>query len=160
MSRLLLSGDLQHIQQEPPRVVIEVYDDDALVSQSSASGRLPQSFQAHFLLPVPALLPLPQGKAEYLGTTVVEPEVRLTSDPYTPPLLQYSPLHCGSQSGGDLLAAFELLQIGELGEQNLPALEEQEGGVYTVPANIRPVLSTYRLEVWLRWNRSPSDCGR
>lgn len=117
MSRLLLSGDLQHIRQEPPRTVIEVYDDDAL------------------------------GKAEYLGTTVVVPEVRLASDPYTPPLLQYSPLHCGSLSGGDLLAAFELLQIGEFGEQHLPALEEQEGGVYTVPANIRPVLSTYRLEV-------------
>lgn len=31
MSRLLLSGDLQYIQQEPPRIVIEVYDDDALV---------------------------------------------------------------------------------------------------------------------------------
>ncbi|KAM9346796.1 fer-1-like protein 6 [Symphorus nematophorus] len=117
MSRLLLSGDLQHIQEEPPRIVIEVYDDDAL------------------------------GKAEYLGATVAVPEVRLASDPYTPPTLQYSPLHCGSQSGGDLLAAFELLQIPESGEQSLPALEEKEGGIYTVPDNIRPVLSTYRLEV-------------
>ena len=52
-----------------------------------------------------------QGKAEYLGATVAVPEVQLTSDPYTPPTLQYSPLHCGSQSGGDLLAAFELLQV-------------------------------------------------
>ncbi|XP_019113109.2 fer-1-like protein 6 isoform X2 [Larimichthys crocea] len=117
MSRLLLSGDLQHIQQEPPRILIEVYDDDAL------------------------------GKAEYLGTTVAVPEVRLSSEPYSPPTLQYSPLHCGSQSGGDLLAAFELLQIPESGEQNLLPLEEQYGGIYRVPANIRPVLSTYRLEV-------------
>lgn len=39
------------------------------------------------------------------------PEVRLSSSDYTPPLLQYSPIHCGSQSGGDLLAAFELLQV-------------------------------------------------
>ncbi|KAA8593057.1 hypothetical protein FQN60_018512, partial [Etheostoma spectabile] len=117
MSPLLLSGDLQHIQQEPPRVVIEVYDDDAL------------------------------SKAEYLGATVTVPEVRLSSDPYTPPTLQYSPLHYGSQTGGDLLAAFELLQFQEFGEQRLPALEEQEGGIFTVPANIRPVLSTYRLEV-------------
>ncbi|KAE8299646.1 Fer-1-like protein 6 [Larimichthys crocea] len=109
--------DLQHIQQEPPRILIEVYDDDAL------------------------------GKAEYLGTTVAVPEVRLSSEPYSPPTLQYSPLHCGSQSGGDLLAAFELLQIPESGEQNLLPLEEQYGGIYRVPANIRPVLSTYRLEV-------------
>lgn len=31
MNRLLLTGDLQHIKQEPPRIVVEVYDDDALV---------------------------------------------------------------------------------------------------------------------------------
>ncbi|KAK5622130.1 hypothetical protein CRENBAI_009754 [Crenichthys baileyi] len=117
MSPLLLSGDLQHIQEEPPHVVVEVYDDDAL------------------------------GKAEYLGATVAVPEVRLASEPYFPPTLQYSPLHCGSQSGGDLLAAFELLQISKSGQLILPDLEEQEGGIYTVPANIRPVLSTYRLEV-------------
>uniref|UniRef100_A0AAQ4R1G0 Fer-1 like family member 6 n=1 Tax=Gasterosteus aculeatus aculeatus TaxID=481459 RepID=A0AAQ4R1G0_GASAC len=80
MSRLLLSGDLQHIREEPPRVLVEVYDDDS--------------------------------KAEYLGATVVVPEVRLASDPYAPPTLRYSPLHCGSQPGGDLLAAFELLQVG------------------------------------------------
>uniref|UniRef100_A0A669BLS9 Fer-1 like family member 6 n=1 Tax=Oreochromis niloticus TaxID=8128 RepID=A0A669BLS9_ORENI len=110
MSHLLLSGDLQYIQREPPHVLIEVYDDDAL------------------------------GKAEYLGATVAVPEVCLSSDPYTPPTLQYNALHCGSQSGGELLAAFELLQVG----QNL---EEQDGGIYTVPAYIRPVLSTYRLEV-------------
>ncbi|XP_056286997.1 fer-1-like protein 6 isoform X2 [Pseudoliparis swirei] len=118
MGRLPLGGDLQHIQQEPPRILIEVYDEDAL------------------------------GKAEYLGSTVAVPEVRLTSDPYAPPTLQYSPLHCGSQPGGDLLAAFELLQIQEDGDdERLPALEKQEGGFYTVPANIRPVLSTYTLEV-------------
>ncbi|KAL6100438.1 fer1l6 [Pungitius sinensis] len=117
MSRLLLSGDLQHIWKEPPRVLVEVYDDDAL------------------------------SKAEYLGATVVVPEVRLASDPYAPPTLQYSPLHCGSQPGGDLLAAFELLQVHESTHQSLPPLEKQEGGIYTVPANIRPVLSTFRLEV-------------
>ncbi|XP_010785249.1 fer-1-like protein 6, partial [Notothenia coriiceps] len=117
MGRLMLSGDLQHIQEEPPRIVIEVYDEDAL------------------------------GKAEYLGATVAVPEVRLASDAYTPPTLQYSSLHCGSQPGGDLLAAFELLQIQKSAEQRLPALEEGEDGFYTVPANIRPVLSTYRLEV-------------
>ncbi|XP_056904113.1 fer-1-like protein 6 [Takifugu flavidus] len=117
MTPLLLSGDLQYIQEEPPRMVIEVYDDDAL------------------------------GKAEYLGSTVAEPVVCLSSDPYTPPTLQYSPLHCGSQSGGDLLAAFELLKIPDSGQPQLPELEEAEGDIYTVPAIIRPVLSTYRLEV-------------
>ncbi|XP_061697140.1 fer-1-like protein 6 [Syngnathoides biaculeatus] len=117
MSRIVLSGDLRYIQEEPPRLVVEVYDDDAL------------------------------GKAEYLGATVALPEVRLLSEVYTPPILQYSPLHHASQSGGELLAAFELVQIPMSGEESLPPLEEQEGGIYTVPENIRPVLSTYRLEV-------------
>lgn len=31
MSPILLSGELQHVQREPPRILIEVYDDDALV---------------------------------------------------------------------------------------------------------------------------------
>nr|XP_061799780.1 fer-1-like protein 6 [Nerophis lumbriciformis] len=117
MNPILLSGDLQQIQEEPPRLVIEVYDDDAL------------------------------GKAEYLGATVASPEVRLLSEPYVPPMLQYSPLHHTSQSGGELLAAFELVQIPISGELCLPPLKEQDGGIYTVPDNIRPVLSTYRLEV-------------
>lgn len=39
------------------------------------------------------------------------------------------------------------MQIPDSGEPELPALEEMEGDIYTVPANIRPVLSTYRLEV-------------
>lgn len=107
------------------------------------------------------------------------PAVQLTCDPYTPPTLQYSPLHCGSQSGGDLLGAFELLKVSLLrvgrgeaacgikkllrvsmqiplsGEPQLPELEEGEGDIYTVPANIRPVLSTYRLEVQIH---NSNDC--
>lgn len=35
MSHLLLSGDLQYIQREPPHILIEVYDDDALVIPNS-----------------------------------------------------------------------------------------------------------------------------
>ncbi|XP_067109609.1 fer-1-like protein 6 [Osmerus mordax] len=117
MRKLVLHGELAHLAQEPPRVVIEVYDDDAL------------------------------GKAEYLGSTVAVPVVRVADEPYSPPELQYCPIYCGGQSGGDLLAAFELLQIPESGEESLPLLEEAEGLVYPVPANIRPVLSRYRLEV-------------
>ncbi|XP_028291408.1 fer-1-like protein 6 isoform X2 [Gouania willdenowi] len=117
MQGLMLTGDLNHIQQEPPRVLVEVYDDDAL------------------------------GKAEYLGSTVTEPEVRLLSQPYAPPTLSYSELHCCGHPGGELLAAFELLQVPQSGAQCLPSLQQEEGGLFSIPANIRPVLSTYRLEV-------------
>ncbi|KAK7913699.1 hypothetical protein WMY93_013910 [Mugilogobius chulae] len=117
MSRIMLGGDLQYIEKEPPSIVIEVYDDDAL------------------------------GKAEYLGSTVVVPTVQLASVDYSPPALQYFNLHCGNLNGGDVLAAFELIEIPETGAWNLPRLEENEAGFLTVPQNIRPVLSTYRLEV-------------
>ncbi|KAL4635807.1 fer-1-like protein 6 [Arapaima gigas] len=116
-NRVTLYGDLKELAEEPPRIVIEVYDDDAL------------------------------GKAEYLGSTVTVPVVQLPQEPCSPPQLQYSPLYCGNQSGGDLLAAFELLQIPDSGEDFLPAMDEPDGLIYPVPANIRPVLSKYRLEV-------------
>lgn len=45
------------------------------------------------------------------------------------------------------MTPIQTVQIPESGQQNVPALEEREGGVFPVPANIRPVLSTYRLEV-------------
>lgn len=52
MSRLLLSGDLQHIQEEPPRIVIEVYDDDALVSKVLNNQRFSRwDFEANIYQP-------------------------------------------------------------------------------------------------------------
>uniref|UniRef100_A0A8C2A8K6 Fer-1 like family member 6 n=1 Tax=Cyprinus carpio TaxID=7962 RepID=A0A8C2A8K6_CYPCA len=48
---------------------------------------------------------------EYLGSTMAVPVVRLSEERYSPPQLQYSPLFCGSLSGGDILGAFELIQV-------------------------------------------------
>ncbi|XP_062862723.1 fer-1-like protein 6 [Trichomycterus rosablanca] len=114
LNKVSLYGELSELVKEPPLVVIEVYDDDAL------------------------------GKAEYLGSTVAVPEVRLNEEMYIPPQLQYSALYCGGLSGGDILGAFELIQTGQ---NPLPAIEEPEGGNYTVPSYIRPVLCKYRIEV-------------
>ncbi|MGH0153938.1 UNVERIFIED_CONTAM: hypothetical protein FKN15_030541 [Acipenser sinensis] len=75
-----LHGEVKDIAWDPPPIVIELYDDDAL------------------------------GKAEYLGSTLAVPVVKLAEEHYTPPLLQYYPIFCGSLLGGELLAAFELLQ--------------------------------------------------
>ncbi|XP_035263929.1 fer-1-like protein 6 isoform X2 [Anguilla anguilla] len=115
--KVTLYGELNDLKEEPPRIVIEVYDDDAL------------------------------GKAEYLGCAMTVPEVRLSNEVYSPPELKYSPLFCGSQSGGDLLAAFELIQIPGTGEESLPPVDEPDGLIYPVPASIRPALSKYRIEV-------------
>ncbi|NXD20077.1 FR1L6 protein, partial [Spelaeornis formosus] len=115
---IVLHGDKEEIAQFPPEIVIELYDDDAV------------------------------GKAEYIGSTVAAPVVRLAHQNYEPPKLCYHPVHCGSLSGGDLLATFELLEIPESDPDRLPPLDPPDiGQIYTVPANIRPVLSKYRVEV-------------
>uniref|UniRef100_A0A8C3JQU8 Fer-1 like family member 6 n=1 Tax=Calidris pygmaea TaxID=425635 RepID=A0A8C3JQU8_9CHAR len=115
---VVLHGDREEIAQFPPEIVIELYDDDAV------------------------------GKAEYIGSTVAAPVVRLADENYEPPKLSYHPVHCGSLSGGDLLATFELLEIPQSDPDALPPVDPPDiGQIYPVPANIRPVLSKYRVEV-------------
>ncbi|KAM9308456.1 fer-1-like protein 6 [Gastrophryne carolinensis] len=117
-NNITVHGDLKDISNDPPNIVVELYDEDAL------------------------------GKPEYIGSTVASPMVMLTGETYSPAKLAYHPLFFGNMSGGDLLAAFELLQIPESGTQSLPPIEAPDPSqVYPVPADIRPVLSTYRVEV-------------
>ncbi|XP_070488102.1 fer-1-like protein 6 isoform X1 [Equus przewalskii] len=115
---LVLHGDQKELAESPPLVVVELYDSDAV------------------------------GKPEYLGATVAAPVVKLADQDYEPPRLCYHPIFCGNLSGGDLLAVFELLQVPESGLQGLPPVDPPDvTQIYPVPANIRPVLSTYRVEV-------------
>ncbi|CAH2285873.1 fer-1 6 [Pelobates cultripes] len=117
-NNITLYGELKDIADEPPNIVIEFYDDDAL------------------------------GKPEYIGSTVAPPTVTLANVPYTPAKLAYYPIFSGNVSGGDLLGAFELLQIPETGEQSLPPIEAPDPSqCYSVPADIRPVLSKFKIEV-------------
>lgn len=56
------------------------------------------------------------------------PVVKLADEDYEPPRLCYHPIFCGSLSGGDLLAVFELLQVSEpevIGPRHLPRLPSQ-----------------------------------
>ncbi|NXG26995.1 FR1L6 protein, partial [Dromaius novaehollandiae] len=120
-NNVVLYGDGEEIAQFPPEIVIELYDDDAV------------------------------GKAEYIGSTVAAPVVRLADQKYEPPKLSYHPVYCGNLSGGDLLATFELLEIPESDPDSLPPVDPPDvSQIYPVPANIRPVLSKYRVEVKLK----------
>uniref|UniRef100_A0A803T095 Fer-1 like family member 6 n=1 Tax=Anolis carolinensis TaxID=28377 RepID=A0A803T095_ANOCA len=117
-NNIVLHGDGKEFAEFPPVVVIELYDDDAV------------------------------GKSEYIGSTVAAPITTLAGDKYEPPKLTYHPVYCGNLSGGDLLAAFELLQVPDSGPQGLPPVDGPDASLmYPVPANIRPVLSKYRVEV-------------
>uniref|UniRef100_A0A4W3IW80 Fer-1 like family member 6 n=1 Tax=Callorhinchus milii TaxID=7868 RepID=A0A4W3IW80_CALMI len=117
-NNITLHGDANEISEAPPLIVIEVYDEDAV------------------------------GKAEYIGSTVAVPVVKLADHKYAPPMLQYYPIYCGSVPGGELLAAFELLQIPATGVEHLPPFDDpDENQLFPVPASIRPILSKYKVEI-------------
>ncbi|KAG2468605.1 OTOF protein, partial [Polypterus senegalus] len=71
--------------------------------------------------------------------------------PRFPPQLEYYQIYRGNCTAGDLLAAFELLQIGPGGKADLPPIDvptdSEKGPILPVPMGVRPVLSKYRIEV-------------
>lgn len=72
------------------------------------------------LIPVPCLECLlsqccVQGKAEFIGRTFAKPLVKMCDEHYGPPRfppqLEYYQVYRGNSTAGELLAAFELLQV-------------------------------------------------
>lgn len=76
--------------------------------------------------PHPCLIPVPcleyllsqccvQGKAEFIGRTFAKPLVKMCDEHYGPPRfppqLEYYQVYRGNSTAGELLAAFELLQV-------------------------------------------------
>ncbi|XP_069742588.1 otoferlin isoform X6 [Narcine bancroftii] len=120
-----LYGEAQELRDDPPIVVIEIYDQDTV------------------------------GKAEYIGRTFSKPVVKMAEEEYGPPRfppqLEYYQIYRGNSTAGDLLAAFELLQIPPSGKHNLPPIDgpidSDRGPILPVPKGIRPVLSKYRIEI-------------
>ncbi|XP_035946139.1 otoferlin isoform X5 [Halichoerus grypus] len=122
---LELYGEAHELRDDPPIIVIEIYDQDAM------------------------------GKADFMGRTFAKPLVKMANEAYCsprfPPQLEYYQIFRGNATAGDLLAAFELLQIGPAGKADLPPIngpmDMDRGPIMPVPVGIRPVLSKYRVEV-------------
>ncbi|NXM39587.1 OTOF protein, partial [Gymnorhina tibicen] len=104
------------------------------------------------------------GKADFMGRTFAKPVVKMSDEQYCPPRfppqLEYYQIYRGNATAGDLLAAFELLQIGPGGKSDLPPIagptDADRGPILPVPLGIRPVLSRYRVEV--RASQAPARC--
>ncbi|XP_070843934.1 otoferlin isoform X6 [Chaetodon trifascialis] len=119
-----LFGEASELRDDPPIIVVEIYDQDT-------------------------------GKAEFIGRTFAKPTIKMCDEHYGPPRfppqLEYYQVYRGNCTAGELLAAFELLQIGQGGRADLPPLEgptdSERGPILPVPLGIRPVLSRYRIEV-------------
>ncbi|CAN9507842.1 unnamed protein product [Ophioblennius macclurei] len=120
-----LFGEASELRDDPPIIVVELYDQDTV------------------------------GKAEFIGRTFAKPTIKMCDEHYGPPRfppqLEYYQIYRGNCTAGELLAAFELLQIGQGGRADLPPLEgptdSERGPILPVPLGIRPVLSRYRIEV-------------
>ncbi|XP_058879672.1 otoferlin-like isoform X5 [Acipenser ruthenus] len=120
-----LFGEACELRDDPPIIVIEIYDQDTV------------------------------GKAEFIGRTFAKPITKMSDEHYGPPRfppqLEYYQIYRGNNIAGDLLAAFELLQIGAAGKADLPPIDgptdSERGPILPVPMGIRPVLSKYRIEV-------------
>ncbi|XP_053565469.1 otoferlin [Bombina bombina] len=120
-----LYGEANELRDDPPIIVIEIYDQDTV------------------------------GKADFMGRTFAKPVVKMSDEGYCgprfPPQLEYYQIYRGNSTAGDLLAAFELLQIGVGGKSDLPPIDGptdlDRGPILPVPLGIRPVLSKYRVEI-------------
>ncbi|KAG7239655.1 hypothetical protein INR49_028591 [Caranx melampygus] len=120
-----LFGEASELRDDPPIIVVEIFDQDTV------------------------------GKAEFIGRTFAKPTIKMCDEHYGPPRfppqLEYYQIYRGNCTAGELLAAFELLQIGQGGRADLPPLEgptdSERGPILPVPLGIRPVLSRYRIEV-------------
>uniref|UniRef100_A0A6P7GTG0 Otoferlin-like n=1 Tax=Diabrotica virgifera virgifera TaxID=50390 RepID=A0A6P7GTG0_DIAVI len=131
---ILIYGDGDEIKNDPPPIVIEIFDQDKV------------------------------GKSEFIGRTLAKPNVKLREDPYTkpkfPPSLEWFTISRGADRAGELLAAFELLEISNEYEGSLPSLPHPKDipmyhetdpkrveQLLPVPRGIRPTLVRYRIEV-------------
>uniref|UniRef100_A0AAQ5YLP0 Otoferlin n=1 Tax=Amphiprion ocellaris TaxID=80972 RepID=A0AAQ5YLP0_AMPOC len=115
-----LFGEASELRDDPPIIVIEIYDQDTV------------------------------GKADFMGRTFAKPIVKMADEHYGPPRfppqLEYYQIYRGNCTAGEMLAAFELLQVTDLPPIDGPT-DMDRGPILPVPLGIRPVLSKYRIEV-------------
>ncbi|KAM4612803.1 fer-1-like protein 4 [Polymixia lowei] len=122
--RVLLEGKKEELREDPPLVIISIYDYNAM------------------------------GSPELLGRAFAEPELKFAEEPYQKPRLKFYDISKGRAPAGELLAAFELIELdySGFGEPCLPStVDPQEPpfvqNCYIIPDGVRPVLKTFRIEV-------------
>ncbi|EDL06165.1 mCG125376, isoform CRA_a, partial [Mus musculus] len=126
--QLIVDGRREHLREEPPLVVINVFDHNKF------------------------------GPAVFLGRAFAAPRVKLIEDPYQRPELQFFPLRKGPQAAGEVIATFELIELDYSGHlepsvpsdvepRDLASLVEPISGHLSLPPSVRPVLRAFRVEV-------------
>ncbi|XP_033938430.1 fer-1-like protein 4 [Pseudochaenichthys georgianus] len=123
--RVLLEGTREELEQDPPLITINIYDQDAM------------------------------GSPKPLGRAFAEPEFKTVEQYYKKPHLRFFDISMGRAPAGELLAAFELIELdySSFGEPCIPSSVDpqeltylQEQRYYNIPEGVRPVLKTFRIE--------------
>nr|XP_019952111.1 PREDICTED: fer-1-like protein 4 [Paralichthys olivaceus] len=124
--RVLLEGTREELQRDPPLIIINIFDYDSM------------------------------GSPKPLGRAFAEPEFKPVEQFYQRPNLRFFDVNLGRAPAGELLAAFELIELDYtgFGEPCLPSSAEpqeltyiEEEKYYIIPEGVRPVLKTFRIEV-------------
>ncbi|XP_051968230.1 myoferlin isoform X1 [Xyrauchen texanus] len=114
-------GDPKFLAENPPRVVLEIFDSDQV------------------------------GKDELLGRSTCVPFVKLNSDVDASPKLMWEPVTHNGVVAGDILVAAELILKSKGNETELPLAPPKRGEkLYMVPQGIRPVVQLTAIEI-LAW---------
>ncbi|XP_065097285.1 fer-1-like protein 4 isoform X2 [Paramisgurnus dabryanus] len=128
-NQVLLEGSKDDYREDPPVVIINIYDYDKL------------------------------GSPKALGRAYAKPELKFVEEPYKKPQLQFFEITKGKNKAGEILAAFELIELNyaSFGEPSLPLdvdpkepWYDKEERHFIIPEGVRPVLRRYRIEV-LYW---------
>ncbi|XP_055909489.1 otoferlin-like isoform X1 [Eupeodes corollae] len=127
---VLVYGAQDEIKRDPPTIIIEIYDQDKV------------------------------GKSEFIGRAIAKPRVKLKDTVYTTPTLEWFDIVRGPDEAGELLAAFEMLEIGSsdmprMTEPKISQIEPKRdrnsapspGTIFPVPKEVRPHLAKFKLEV-------------
>ncbi|XP_007516850.2 myoferlin isoform X2 [Erinaceus europaeus] len=110
-------GEPQTILQNPPKVVIELFDNDQM------------------------------GKDEFLGRSMCSPLVKLKSEMDDTPKLLWHPVMNGDKACGDVLVAAELILKNKDGSNLPILPPQRGTNIYMVPQGIRPVVQLTAIEI-------------
>lgn len=112
-----ICGEPQAILQNPPKVVIELFDSDQV------------------------------GKDEFLGRSMCSPLVKLNSEMDITPKLLWYPVMNGNKACGDILVAAELILRQKDGSNLPILPSQRAPNLYMVPQGIRPVVQLTAIEI-------------
>ncbi|XP_054254903.1 fer-1-like protein 4 [Indicator indicator] len=115
-------------------------------------------YQARGILPADDNGLSDPGSPEFLGQAFAIPQVKLVDEPYTKPTLQFFDIYKGTKAAGELIAAFELIELDYSGylEPSVPEdvepkepnyLGDPRAGRLIIPEGIRPLLKEFRVEI-------------